>query len=309
MIYDRAQVKGSLKPPPLVALGIVIALVIVIEMMILEGYRQLRENTDEVSGSQVAIRATEGVPRSILNMGTGLRGFVITGDKAFLQPYQSGRKAFADAISHALASTAPYPKQQVLLEKVRDLINRILDLGKMDSRVMDHRAAVIDVVNTLRRAAGLNRAYPQTLWVHFEPDLPADHPQVQALSDRLMQTLTNLLSHAAKFSPKYESVTQSCRIAGKKVRVKIDDRSPGIPPDFRGRFFGKFARAEASDTRQMGSIGLGLSIAKSRVEKCGGPSTAYTNRATARPSSLNLPFTASSRRQRDWIIPSQPERR
>ena len=174
---------------------------------------------------------------------------------------------------------------------------------------MNPTAEVIDVVNTLRRAAELNRAYAKTLSVHFEPDLPADRPEVQAHPDRPMPALTNLLSEPAEFSPKNGSVTLSCRIAGKKVRIEIDDRGPGIPPDFRGRSFGKFARAESSVARQMRSTGLGLSIDKSRVEKCGGPSTAYTNRATARPSSSNFPFTASSRRQSDWIIQAQPERR
>lgn len=174
---------------------------------------------------------------------------------------------------------------------------------------MNHTAEVIDVVNRLRRAAELNRAYAQTLSVHFEPDLPADRPQVQAHPDRPMPALTNLLSKPAEFSPKNGSVTQSCRIAGKKVRIEIDDRGPGIPPDFRGRSFGKFARAESSVARQMRSTGLGLSLDKSRVEKCGGPSTAYTNRATARPYASNFPCTASSRRQSDWIIHAQPERR
>ena len=60
-------------------------------------------------------------------------------------------------------------------------------------------------------------------------------------------------------------------------------------------------------TRQKGGNGLGLSIAKSRVEKCRGPSTAYMNLAAPRPSTSSLPFTASSRRQRDRIIPAQPE--
>jgi PAS domain S-box-containing protein len=155
-------------------------------------------------------------------------------------------------------------------ERLRDLINNILDLEKMDSGVMNHEAQVIDVADTLRRAAALNQAYAQTLSVRFELDLPAEQPQVQADPDRLMQVLTNLLSNAAKFSPKNESVTLSCRIAGDNVRIGIRDRGPGIPQDFRGRIFGKFAQADSSDTRQKGGTGLGLSIAKSLVERMRG---------------------------------------
>ncbi len=48
------------------------------------------------------------------------------------------------------------------------------------------------------------------------------------------------------------------------------DHGPGIPDDFKSRIFDKFAQADASDTRQKGGSGLGLSIVKQIVDRLGG---------------------------------------
>ena len=68
MVYDLAHKGAHL---PLAARGIVIATVILTEVVIFDGYRQLRENTNEVRRSQVTIPATEGVLRSILTRQKG----------------------------------------------------------------------------------------------------------------------------------------------------------------------------------------------------------------------------------------------
>jgi signal transduction histidine kinase len=52
--------------------------------------------------------------------------------------------------------------------------------------------------------------------------------------------------------------------------VGVHDRGPGIPDDFRGRIFGRFAQADSTFTRQKGGTGLGLSICKRLVESMNG---------------------------------------
>ena len=43
------------------------------------------------------------------------------------------------------------------------------------------------------------------------------------------------------------------------VRVEVQDRGAGIPPEFRARIFEKFAQADASTSRRFEGTGLGLS--------------------------------------------------
>src|SRR5690606_1526815 len=78
--------------------------------------------------------------------------------------------------------------------------------------------------------------------------------------DRVMQVFTNLLSNAVKFSPPGDEVRVAVKPLGRRYRVSVTDRGPGISEEFRTRIFGKFAQADASDTRQKGGTGLGLNI-------------------------------------------------
>lgn len=155
-------------------------------------------------------------------------------------------------------------------ERLRDLISNILDMEKMASGAMSNSPAPVDVADILRRAVALNQAYAETLSVRFRLDLGTEGAKVHADPDRLMQVLTNLLSNAAKFSPRGETVTLSCKAAAGVVTIAVHDSGPGIPAAFRSRIFGKFAQADSSDTRRKGGTGLGLSIAKALVEKMQG---------------------------------------
>jgi signal transduction histidine kinase len=85
-----------------------------------------------------------------------------------------------------------------------------------------------------------------------------------------MQVMTNLLSNAAKFSPRGDTVVVAAERQGTQVRVSVTDRGPGIPEEFRHRVFQKFAQADSSTTRDKGGTGLGLSISKAIIERLGG---------------------------------------
>ena len=88
--------------------------------------------------------------------------------------------------------------------------------------------------------------------------------------DRLIQVITNLLSNAAKFSPRGGTIQLNVQAESDSARITIRDEGPGIGEEFRKRIFQKFAQADSSDARVKGGTGLGLSIAKTIVERLGG---------------------------------------
>lgn len=155
-------------------------------------------------------------------------------------------------------------------ERLAALINDILDLEKIESGRMDFRISPLAVKLLLERAVALNAAYGEKFDVRFELREPVPEATVPGNEDRLLQVLTNLMSNAAKFSPAGSAVTVSAAIRDRSVRIAVSDKGPGVPEEFRGRIFQKFAQADASDTRHKGGTGLGLSICKAIVEKLGG---------------------------------------
>lgn len=154
--------------------------------------------------------------------------------------------------------------------RLLDMINDILDIEKIESGRFEMEFAVIDLGALVREAVVLNRAFAERVKVSLElRGEPALVP-VRADRKRLLQVLTNLISNAAKFSPEGEAVEVELLQAGATVRVQVEDRGPGIPENFRGRIFSRFAQAESALTRKKGGTGLGLAISKRMVEMMDG---------------------------------------
>ncbi len=150
------------------------------------------------------------------------------------------------------------------------LINDILDIEKIESGKMEFVFENQSVASIIREAVDLNASYADQydVTIKIEGDLP--NVVVNGDHDRLMQVLANLLSNAAKFSPEGGIVRIGASVNDGKVTVRVVDNGPGIGDEFKERIFGKFAQADASDSRQKGGTGLGLSITKAIVEHHGG---------------------------------------
>ena len=100
-----------------------------------------------------------------------------------------------------------------------------------------------------------------------------------ALDETLWQrALDNLLSNAFKFSPPGGRVrlivedlqngapVSEAPTAGKpRMRLRVVDQGPGIPPQYRETIFDKF-QIVASDRRDIKQVGLGLAFCKMVAE-------------------------------------------
>jgi PAS domain S-box-containing protein len=146
------------------------------------------------------------------------------------------------------------------------LINDILDIEKIESGKMEYTMEPVAVGRLLEQAMEENKGYGDEHGVRFV--LSGEHQTVTVKGDqdRLMQVLANLMSNAAKFSPKDGDVEIALIDQDQSVRITVTDHGPGIPEEFRNKIFGKFLQADSSDTRQKGGTGLGLNITRAIVE-------------------------------------------
>ena len=106
---------------------------------------------------------------------------------------------------------------------------------------------------------------------------------VQARPFALKRALTNLVINAVKYGG--SALVTVHGIAGRQVRLTIEDSGPGIPPEECDRLFQPFQRLETSRNRETGGVGLGLTIARNIMRAHGGEVT-LTNRATGGTQAL-----------------------
>jgi PAS domain S-box-containing protein len=151
-------------------------------------------------------------------------------------------------------------------ERLVGIINNILDIEKIGAGRLALELQRVDAGTLLRRAVEANEPYAAKYEVRIRLADAGDGLEVQADPDRLMQVLANLLSNAAKFSPAGSEVTARVAAAGEAVRFEITDPGQGIPEEFRGRVFERFAQADASNSRSAPGTGLGLYISRQLIE-------------------------------------------
>ena len=164
-------------------------------------------------------------------------------------------------------------------ERLVRLVNNVLDLQRIQSgKVRMNKQAckatdlTIEAVQTMQPMA---QEQEIKLLVEPSPFL------VWADSDYIVQTLTNLISNAIKFSPPNSTV---CLSATKKsfpqqdeqdhcfdqITFMVQDHGQGIPSDRLESIFERFQQVDSSDSRKKGGTGLGLAICRQIVEGHGG---------------------------------------
>lgn len=204
--------------------------------------------------------------------------FVSTVSHELRTPLTSIRGALGLVVGGAMGAL-PEPVGDMLkiassnTERLLLLINDILDIQKIESGQMAFRFQSLDLLPLIERAIDENRVYGQQYGVQFVITQTVADAWVFADRDRLLQVMANLLSNAAKFSPRGTTVEVSLarhHHHDEHLRISVTDRGPGIPESFQAKLFDKFTQADSSDTRSKGGTGLGLSISKAIIDKHGG---------------------------------------
>ncbi|MET4542385.1 two-component system OmpR family sensor kinase [Arthrobacter bambusae] len=171
-------------------------------------------------------------------------------------------------------------------ERMTTLVEDLLLLARLDEGQpvkvtdVDLTQLVIETVSDEKVMA------PDHIWQLQLPDEPVT---VRGDATQLHQVLANLLSNARKHTDAGTTVVTGVMLsADGSAVVTVTDNGPGIPEDFQGRIFSRFARADAARSGSEGTSGLGLSIVESIVEAHGG-SVEVTSRPGRTEFALRLP--------------------
>ena len=154
--------------------------------------------------------------------------------------------------------------------RLQRLIDTILNLQKIETGGINFApepvaasALVVAAIAAARPAAAGQGKFLATTRL-------AEDITVRADARWMHEVLLNLIDNALKFSPPAATVVIGVEVSGSLARFSVIDQGAGVPPEFAGQVFKRFARADTSNTRAHGGAGLGLSVCKAAVEGCGG---------------------------------------
>jgi len=160
------------------------------------------------------------------------------------------------------------------------LIEDLLDMSRITSGKLRLQVQRVDLAAVVEAAVETARLAAEARGVGIEASLDRSAPPVAGDPARLQQVVWNLLSNAAKFTPRGGMVRVGLAAAGEAtVEITVKDTGQGIDADFLPHVFERFRQADGSTTRSHGGLGIGLAIVKHLVELHGGTVTAQSEGA------------------------------
>lgn len=148
------------------------------------------------------------------------------------------------------------------------LVADILDLERLKSGTLTLAPQICHTAELLQQVVQIM----QPLAMDAQITLVVNVVEAPVWTDRdhIVQTLTNLLGNAIKFSPPGSTIWLSAKLQGNEAMFQVKDQGRGIPADKLEIIFERFQQVDASDSWRRGGTGLGLAICRSIVQQHGG---------------------------------------
>jgi CheY-like chemotaxis protein len=94
---------------------------------------------------------------------------------------------------------------------------------------------------------------------------------------RLSQVVSNLLTNAAKYTPRGGEISVSAKRVDDELVLSVRDTGIGIAPDVLPRVFELFVQEHQALDRSQGGLGIGLAIVRNLIERHGGSVSARSD--------------------------------
>jgi signal transduction histidine kinase len=172
------------------------------------------------------------------------------------------------------------------------LVGDLLDLSRLEAGRIELEPQALDTCSVVRGALSAVSNLFESRGTTVQLDVPESLPPLLGDRRRVEQILTNLLSNAAKYTPRGGLVQVAARADNGHVLLSVADNGPGVPEAEREIVFDKFYRGRQAIRDGEAGSGLGLAIVKSLVELHGGSIHVEGNQPRGARFVVSLPRAA-----------------
>lgn len=170
------------------------------------------------------------------------------------------------------------------VSRLSGIIEDLLDLSRVQTGKLDFKYKITNLTPSLELIQKTFEQVSGEKNINVSLEIKDNLPDVYADTHRIEQIISNLVSNALKFTPKDGSIkiiaktveegeidTENLispiqKIQGKYIKISVIDTGIGIKKENIPKIFEKFSQIENSLTRNIGGVGLGLSITKELLD-------------------------------------------
>jgi PAS domain S-box-containing protein len=151
-----------------------------------------------------------------------------------------------------------------------ELVDDLLDVSRVTRGLIELQKEDIDIKSVIAHAIEQARPLIESRKHEFTTKMASAHVFVHGDRTRLVQTISNLLNNAAKYTPPGGHIMLALSVDESRVKVCVTDSGVGISSELLPKIFDLFTQGERTPDRAQGGLGLGLALVKSIVAMHGG---------------------------------------
>jgi PAS domain S-box-containing protein len=150
------------------------------------------------------------------------------------------------------------------------LTDDLFDVSRITRQKLELQKELVDLREIVNAAVESSRPSIDEREHELAVTLPRQAIYIEADRVRLTQVLMNLLTNAAKYTPKPGEISLNVEPAGGQVLVRVKDTGVGLSAESLAHVFDMFYQVDRSYARSEGGLGLGLTLVRQLVEMHGG---------------------------------------
>ena len=180
------------------------------------------------------------------------------------------------------------------LEKTSGLIEQLMFLARADSGAETPHFAATNVTEVLREACHQGSALAEAKQIAFEQNISTDSLWIQGDASSLRRLFLILIDNAVKYTPASGQIEVSLQRNDGFAIAEVRDTGIGIAEADLPNVFERFYRADKARTRELGGVGLGLSIGRWIAEVHAGTIEVHSSPGHGSTFQIRLPIARTS---------------
>jgi signal transduction histidine kinase/ActR/RegA family two-component response regulator len=237
---------------------------------------QMREQFNSLHASEAALKAASDALRDTNRRKDEFLAMLAHELRNPLAPIQTA--------SEVLARQVPDPKLQKVVALVKRqvthltrLVDDLLDMSRITEGRIELRRAPLDLAAVVAQARETAEPLMREKDHRFLVPSFADPLYVYGDHARLVQSLANILTNAAKYTDPGGEIRLSLEQQADEAVIKVTDNGVGISAELLPRLFDLFVQGDRSLDRSQGGLGIGLSVVKRLIDMHGGRVGAHSD--------------------------------
>jgi PAS domain S-box-containing protein len=156
------------------------------------------------------------------------------------------------------------------LQRMALMLDDLLEVSRITQGRLELKTEVVDLASIVNTAVETARPLIETKQQNLSITLPPRPVSVAVDPLRISQSISNLLTNAAKYTDANGNISLAVDLLPHEISISVKDDGIGLEPQSIPRVFDMFSQVKSAIDRSEGGLGIGLALVKGMIQLHGG---------------------------------------